>query len=70
MSDSSESIIEPSYNEHYASLKQIAETLRLQTEPDIDNLIPLVEKAIRSHEICKQRIEAVKGAFDKLLPAE
>jgi exodeoxyribonuclease VII small subunit len=32
-----------SFKENYATLKQVAETLRNQQEPDIDALIPMVD---------------------------
>jgi len=70
MAEEQKTLTTESFNQNYAVLKQNAEKLRIQTEPDIDNLIPLVESSIKSYEICKKRIDAVKVAFDKLLPAE
>ena len=32
-----------SYKAHYAILKEVAETLRNQKEPDIDALIPMID---------------------------
>ncbi|MDI1231737.1 MAG: exodeoxyribonuclease VII small subunit [Methylobacter sp.] len=59
-----------SFNEQYAILKQVAETLRTQQEPDLDALIPLVDKGINAYNACKKRIEAVKKAFEEKMPAD
>ena len=52
-----------SYKHNYAILVEIANTLRTQQEPDIDALIPMVEKATAAYKVCKSRIEAVKETF-------
>ena len=57
-----------SYKAHYAILKEVAETLRNQKEPDIDALIPMVDRALASYKICKERLAAVKAAFGERLP--
>jgi exodeoxyribonuclease VII small subunit len=49
-----------SYKHHYAILIEIVNTLRTQQEPDIDALIPMVEKATAAYKVCKSRIDAVK----------
>lgn len=54
----------------YATLKEVAETLRNQKEPDIDALIPMVDQALAAYKICKDRIQAVKTAFGERLPDE
>lgn len=54
-----------SYKTHYAILKEVAETLRNQKEPDIDALIPMVDKALASYKICKERLTAVNGIRGK-----
>lgn len=59
-----------SFNEQYAILKQVAETLRTQQEPDLDALIPLVDKGITAYHACKSRIEAVKKAFEEKMPGD
>ncbi len=56
--------------ENYTTLKQIAETLRTQQEPDIDALIPLVDQATAAYKQCKNRIEAVKKAFAEKMPEQ
>ena len=53
---------------NYAVLKEVAETLRTQKEPDIDALIPMVDKALAAYKVCKERLTAVKTAFGERLP--
>lgn len=53
---------------NYAILKEVAETLRNQKEPDIDALIPMVDKALAAYKVCKERLTAVKNAFGERLP--
>jgi exodeoxyribonuclease VII small subunit len=57
-----------SFKENYSTLKEIAETLRTQQEPDIDALIPMVDKATAAYKHCKNRIDAVKKAFAEKMP--
>jgi exodeoxyribonuclease VII small subunit len=56
------------YKENYAILKEVAETLRTQKEPDIDALIPMVDRALAAYKVCKDRLQAVKTAFGERLP--
>ena len=57
-----------SFKTQYAILKEVAETLRTQQEPDIDALIPLVDKGIDAYKKCKERIDLVKKAFEEKIP--
>jgi exodeoxyribonuclease VII small subunit len=56
------------FKANYDILREVAETLRNQREPDIDALIPMVDKALASYKVCKDRITAVKAAFGERLP--
>jgi exodeoxyribonuclease VII small subunit len=56
------------YKDNYAILKEVAETLRTQKEPDIDALIPMVDRALAAYKVCKDRLQAVKTAFGERLP--
>ena len=56
------------YKDNYAILKEVAETLRTQKEPDIDALIPMVDRALAAYKICKDRLQDVKTAFGERLP--
>ena len=57
-----------SFNQNYEILKNIAETLRNQREPNIDELIPMIEQATRAYKVCQERLEAVKIALQEYLP--
>ncbi len=59
-----------SFKDNYNTLKQIAETLRTQQEPDIDALIPMVDRATAAYKVCKARIDAVKQAFSEKVPTQ
>ena len=60
-----------SFKENYAILQDIAQQLRSQQEPDIDALIPMIEKATAAYKQCKARIDSVKQTFqENYLPPE
>ena len=60
-----------SFNAAYAVLKSNAALLSNQQEPDIDQLLPLVEESIQAYNICKARLDAVRQALEKQIgPAE
>lgn len=54
------------YLENYQKLKNIAETIRDQTELDIDKLVTLVEQATDAYKKCQARIEAVEKVLGML----
>ena len=56
------------FTPNYEELKQIAEHLRVQREVNIDELIPMIEKATKAYNICRERLEAVKTALDQYMP--
>lgn len=59
----------PSFNDNYRTLKDIADNLRQQSGsevPDIDNLLPMVEKATLAYKACKERLDAVQSALIEL----
>jgi exodeoxyribonuclease VII small subunit len=49
-----------SFNKNYEVLKETADWLSQQKEPDIDQLVPKVEKAMKTYQICKERLEKVQ----------
>lgn len=49
-----------SFNKNYKILKETADWLSGQKEPDIDQLVPKVEKAMKAYKICKDRLDAVQ----------
>jgi exodeoxyribonuclease VII small subunit len=58
------------FKTHYDNLRTIAEKMRSQQEPDIDQLIPMVDSAIGSYKVCKERLENVKKLLDERFPTE
>jgi exonuclease VII small subunit len=49
-----------SFNKSYKVLKETADWLSTQKEPDIDQLVPKVEKAMQAYQICKDRLTKVQ----------
>ena len=56
------------FTPNYTILKEIADNLRVQREANIDELIPMLEKATKAYNICKTRLEEVKIALDQYMP--
>jgi exodeoxyribonuclease VII small subunit len=56
-----------SFNKNYAILKEAADWLSKQGEPDIDALVPKVEKAMGAYAICKDRLLKVQEALGQYL---
>ena len=48
------------YIVHYQRLKDIAEAMRDIEEPDIDQLVVMVNEATEAYKNCQARIEAVE----------
>ncbi len=59
---------EQKFTPNYEILKEIAENLRVQREANIDELIPMIEKATKAYKICKTRLEEVKVALEQYMP--
>lgn len=56
------------FSHSYDTLKKIAESLRNQREPNVDELIPMLEEATKAYKICQSRLEAVQLALNNYLP--
>lgn len=54
-----------SFKQGYEILKRNAELLESQEEPDIDNLMKLVEESMSAFKACKSRIDAVQQALNE-----
>ncbi len=54
-----------SFKEGYEILKRNAELLDAQQEPDIDNLMKIVEESMAAYKACKARVDAVQQALDE-----
>ena len=53
-----------SFKQAFEILKQNATQLEQQQEPDIDQLMEIVNQSMQAYSVCKQRIEAVQQALD------
>ncbi|HAB42773.1 MAG TPA: exodeoxyribonuclease VII [Acinetobacter sp.] len=54
-----------SFQQGYDILKKNAELLESQQEPDIDNLMKIVEESMQAYKACKSRVEAVQNALNE-----
>ena len=58
---------ETSFRDAYGVLQRHAETLRSQTEPNIDDLLRIVTESVEAYKTCQGRIEAVEKALEQAL---
>ncbi len=56
-----------SFRQAYEVLQGHAEALRAQTEPNIDDLLDIVNESVQAYKLCKQRIDAVEQALQQAL---
>lgn len=56
---------ELTFKEGYEILKKNAELLESQEEPDIDNLMKIVEESMAAYKACKSRVDAVQQALNE-----
>lgn len=56
-----------SFKDGFDALQRNATSLRTQTEPNIDELLPLVQESIEAYNVCKERINAVELALKEAL---
>jgi len=54
-----------SFNKNYKVLKDTADWLSGQKEPDIDQLVPKVETAMKAYTICKDRLDKVQATLGR-----
>ncbi|MFT0533697.1 exodeoxyribonuclease VII small subunit [Castellaniella hirudinis] len=55
------------FRQAYDVLQRHASTLRDQTEPNIDDLLDIVNESVAAYKVCKQRIDAVEKALAEAL---
>jgi exodeoxyribonuclease VII small subunit len=55
------------FREAYEVLKRHATTLREQQDPNIDDLLDIVNESVAAYKVCKQRIDAVEKALELAL---
>lgn len=66
----------PNFKQSYAVLQRHANTLRQQAQaqqPNIDDLLAIVQESMDAYEVCRNRIDAVEKALQQTLgqsPAE
>jgi exodeoxyribonuclease VII small subunit len=51
------------FNANYRILKGAADWLSGQKEPDIDQLVPRVEEAMKAYRACRERLDAAHEAL-------
>jgi exodeoxyribonuclease VII small subunit len=66
----SEELDSNSFNKSYQVLKQTADWLSQQKEPDIDQLVPKVERAMQAFQICKDRLTKVQETLGQYFEKE
>ena len=54
-----------SFRQGYDILKRKAELLESQDEPDIDNLMKIVEESMGAYKSCKSRVDSVQQALNE-----
>ena len=58
---------EKTFKQAYGVLLKHSEALRKQSEPNIDELLNIVEESVGAFKVCKSRIAAVEAALEKAL---
>lgn len=58
---------EKTFKVAYGVLQRHAETLRNQSEPNIDDLLTIVTESVGAYKTCQVRIEAVEKALEQAL---
>ena len=56
---------ELTFKEGYDVLKKNVDLLESQEEPDIDNLMKIVEESMSAYKACKSRVDAVQQALNE-----
>ena len=56
---------ELTFKEGYDVLKKNADLLESQEEPDINNLMDIVEESMSAYKACKSRMDAVQQALNE-----
>ncbi|UOG19817.1 exodeoxyribonuclease VII small subunit [Acinetobacter sp. PK01] len=56
---------ELSFKEGFDILQKNSELLESQEQPDIDNLMKIVEESMNAYKACKSRVDAVQQALNE-----
>ena len=70
MNKKSASVGKDGYAANRATLRAIAAKLQEETDIDIDELVPLIDRASAAYKICRDRIETVEKLLADRLPAD
>lgn len=58
------------FKQAFEVLKNNSRKLEEQDEPDIDQLMGIVEESMQAYKVCKSRIQAVQQALDATFASE
>lgn len=58
---------ETTFKEAWRVLQKHAQTLRNQSEPNIDDLLGIVTESVQAYKVCQSRVEAVEKALEEAL---
>ena len=58
---------ETTFKEAWGVLQRHAQTLRTQSEPNIDDLLAIVTESVQAYKVCQSRVEAVERALEEAL---
>lgn len=58
---------ETTFKEAWGVLQRHAQTLRNQSEPNIDDLLGIVTESVQAYKVCQSRVEAVEQALEEAL---
>lgn len=58
---------ETTFKEAWGVLQKHAQTLRNQSEPNIDDLLHIVTESVQAYKVCQSRVEAVERALEEAL---
>ena len=58
---------ETTFKEAWGVLQKHAQTLRNQSEPNIDDLLGIVTESVQAYKVCQSRVEAVERALEEAL---
>lgn len=61
---------ELSFKQAYEILKNNAERLEAQEQPEIDQLMQIVEESLHAYKACKARVDAVQNALNQSFKEE
>lgn len=70
MSDEETPASPEGYAMNRAILRDVAERLRNEPDIDLDELIPLIDRASAAYKICRSRIETVEKLLEERLPQD